>query len=42
MREAGADTDLVSIEDGEVQAFNHLDKEEFAEGRHEQHGGFRR
>jgi protease I len=26
VREASADIDLVSIEDGEVQAFNHLDK----------------
>jgi protease I len=26
IREAGADLDLVSLEDGEVQAFNHLDK----------------
>ena len=26
VRAAGADVDLVSIEDGEVQAFNHLDK----------------
>jgi deglycase len=26
IREAGADVDLVSLEDGEVQAFNHLDK----------------
>ena len=26
VREAGADADLVSIEDDEVQAFNHLDK----------------
>ncbi len=26
IREAGADTELVSTEDGEVQAFNHLDK----------------
>ena len=26
IREAGADVDLVSTEDGEVQAFNHLDK----------------
>ncbi|HKG03990.1 MAG TPA: type 1 glutamine amidotransferase domain-containing protein [Conexibacter sp.] len=26
VREAGADVDLVSVEDGEVQAFNHLDK----------------
>jgi protease I len=26
VREAGADADLVSLRDGEVQAFNHLDK----------------
>jgi protease I len=26
VRDAGADTDLISLEDGEVQAFNHLDQ----------------
>ena len=26
VREAGADAELISLEDGEVQAFNHLDK----------------
>src|SRR6476620_4273343 len=26
LREAGAATDLISLEEGEVQAFNHLDK----------------
>jgi protease I len=30
-RNAGADTDLVSLEQGEVQMFNHLDKGETIE-----------
>ena len=38
VEEAGGTPELISLEEGSVQAFNHLDKgevEEFAEGGHE-------
>jgi protease I len=34
VREAGADVDLISLEEGEVQMFNHLDKGETIEAEH--------
>jgi putative intracellular protease/amidase len=42
LEQAGAKPELISIESGEIQGFNHFDKanekilEEFAEGRHEE------